>query len=181
MEICNIKFFKICWILETAKENRSQHRSCKMQQLSSTLNVLSFCSSLKLPNTIPTWVFNFKLKLCVLRAIFCKSHPTCDWKVFRISSYFNQLKMKVILEYGWNFSFIKHFIGFLGGSRDNSSFSRNAINVHKLYFILYSIFFFYLIGHKQRHLILAQLLVSYNGILRIEIFLWASDNFFDSL
>ena len=39
----------------------------------------------------------------------------------------------------------------------------------------------FLIGHKQRHPILAQLFVSYNGILRIEIFLWASDNFFDSL
>ena len=36
-------------------------------------------------------------------------------------------------------------------------------------------------GHKQRHPILAQLLVSYNGILRTEIFLWVSDNFFDSL
>ena len=33
----------------------------------------------------------------------------------------------------------------------------------------------------QRHPILAQLLVSYNVILRTEIFLWASDNFFDSL
>ena len=37
----------------------------------------------------------------------------------------------MILEYGRNFSF---FIEFLGGSRDNSSFSRNAISVHKLYF-----------------------------------------------
>ena len=37
------------------------------------------------------------------------------------------------------------------------------------------------IGHKQRRPILAELLVSYNGILRTEIFLWASDNFFDSL
>ena len=34
-----------------------------------------------------------------------------------------------------------------------------------------------LIGHKQRHPILAQLLVWYNDILRKEIFLWASDNF----
>ena len=51
-----------------------------------------------------------------------------------MSSYFNQLKMKVILEYGRNFSFIKHFVEFLRGSRDNSSFSRNAISVHKLYF-----------------------------------------------
>ena len=33
-----------------------------------------------------------------------------------------------------NFSFIKHFIEFLGGSRDNSSFSRTAMSVHKLYF-----------------------------------------------
>ena len=66
-----------------------------------------------------------------LRAIFCKSHPTCDSRVFRISSYFNQLK--VILEYGRNFSFIKHFIEFLGRSRVNSSFSRNEISVHKLY------------------------------------------------
>ena len=49
------------------------------------------------------------------RAIFCKSHPTCDSRVFRISSYFKQLKMKVILEYGRNFSFIKHFVEFLGG------------------------------------------------------------------
>ena len=47
-----------------------------------------------------------------LRAIFCKSHPTCDSRVFRISSYFNQLKIKVILEYDRNFSFIKHFIEF---------------------------------------------------------------------
>ena len=39
----------------------------------------------------------------------------------------------------------------------------------------------FLIGHKQRHPILAQLLVSHNGILRIEIFLWASDNFFGTL
>ena len=50
-----------------------------------------------------------------LRAIFCKSHPTCDSRVFRISSYFNQLKIKVILEYGRNFSFIRHFVEFLGG------------------------------------------------------------------
>ena len=71
---------------------------------------------------------------CRSRAIFCKSHPTFDSRVFRISSYFNQLKIKVILEYDRNFSFIKHFIEFLGGSRDNSSFSRNAISVHKLYF-----------------------------------------------
>ena len=69
-----------------------------------------------------------------LKAIFCKSHPTCDSRVFRISSYFNKLKIKVILEYGRNFSFINHFVEFLGGSRDNSSFSRNAISVHKLYF-----------------------------------------------
>ena len=39
----------------------------------------------------------------------------------------------------------------------------------------------FLIGLKQRHPILPQLLVSYNGILRIEILLWASDNFVDSL
>ena len=45
--------------------------------------------------------------MLLLRAIFCKSHPTCDSRVFRISSYFNQLKIKVILEYGRNFSFIK--------------------------------------------------------------------------
>ena len=51
-----------------------------------------------------------------------------------MSSYFNQLKIKVILEHGRNFSFIKHFIEFLGGSRDDSSFSRNAVSVHKLYF-----------------------------------------------
>ena len=68
-----------------------------------------------------------------LRAIFCKSQPTCDSRVFRISSYFNQLKIKAILEYGQNFSFIRHFVEFLL-SRDNSSFSRNTINVHKLYF-----------------------------------------------
>ena len=47
-----------------------------------------------------------------LRAIFCKNHPTCDSRVFRISSY--QLKIKVILEYGRNFSFIRHFVEFLG-------------------------------------------------------------------
>ena len=35
--------------------------------------------------------------------------------LFRVSSYLNQLKIKVILEYGRNFSFIKHFIEFLGG------------------------------------------------------------------
>ena len=65
------------------------------------------------------------------RAIFCKSHPTCDSRVFRISSYFNQLKIN---EYGRNFGFIKHVVEFLGGSRDHSSFSRNAISVPKLYF-----------------------------------------------
>ena len=69
-----------------------------------------------------------------LRAIFCKSHPTCDSRVFRISSYFNQLKIEVILEHGRNFGFIKHFVEFLGGSRDNSNFSRTAISVPKLYF-----------------------------------------------
>ena len=42
--------------------------------------------------------------------------------------------LKVTLEYGQDFSFIKHFLEFLGGSRDNSSFSRNAISVYKLYF-----------------------------------------------
>ena len=55
-----------------------------------------------------------------------------------MSSYFNQLKIKVILEYDRNFSFIKHLVEFLGGegggSGDNTSFSRNAISVHKLYF-----------------------------------------------
>ena len=41
----------------------------------------------------------------------------------------------MILEYGRNFSFITHFVGFLGGggggggSRDNSSFTKNAISV----------------------------------------------------
>ena len=53
--------------------------------------------------------------MATLRAIFCKSHPTCDSRVFRISSYFNQLKIKVILEYGRNFSSIQHFIESLGG------------------------------------------------------------------
>ena len=69
-----------------------------------------------------------------LRAIFCKSHPTCDSRVFRISSYFNQLKIKVILEHGRNFSFIKHFVEFLGGQETTVVFSINAISVHKLYF-----------------------------------------------
>ena len=69
-----------------------------------------------------------------LRAIFCKSHPTCDLRVFRISSYFNQLKIKVILEYGRNFGFIKHFVEFLGGVERQRCFSRNAISVPKLYF-----------------------------------------------
>ena len=50
-----------------------------------------------------------------LRGIFCKRHLTCDSRVFRISSYFSQLKIKVILEYGRNFSFIKHFVESLGG------------------------------------------------------------------
>ena len=50
-----------------------------------------------------------------VRATFCKSHPICDSRVFRISSYFNQLKIKVILEYGRSFSFIRHFVEFLGG------------------------------------------------------------------
>ena len=72
-------------------------------------------------------------KTAFLRAILCKSHPTCDSSL-QNSSNFNQLKMKVILEYGRNFSFIKHLVKFLGGSRDNSSFSRNAISGHKLYF-----------------------------------------------
>ena len=58
-----------------------------------------------------TATYNF----IALRAIFCKSHRTCDSKVFRISSYFNQLKIKVIIEYGRNFSFIRHFVDFLGG------------------------------------------------------------------
>ena len=40
----------------------------------------------------------------------------------------------MILEHGKNFSFIKHFVEIFGGSRDNSSFSKNTISVHKLYF-----------------------------------------------
>ena len=59
-----------------------------------------------------------------LRAIFCKSHPTCDSRVFRISSYFNQLKVKAILEYGRNFSFIRHFVEFLGGQETTVVFKK---------------------------------------------------------
>ena len=55
------------------------------------------------------------LMLFALRAIFCKSHPICDSRVFKICSYFNQLKIKVILEYGRNLGFTKHFVEFLGG------------------------------------------------------------------
>ena len=57
--------------------------------------------------------FNVKL----LRAIFCKSNPTCDSKVFRISSCFNQLKKTVIIEYGRSFKkhFVDLFFSFLGG------------------------------------------------------------------
>ena len=67
-----------------------------------------------------------------LRAIFCKSFPTHMFLFKTLQNIFilNQLKIKAILEYGRNFSFIE----FLGGSRDNSSFSRNGINAHKLYF-----------------------------------------------
>ena len=66
----------------------------------------------------------FSFLLFVLRAIFCKSHPTCDSRVFRISSYVNQLKIKVIPEHGRNFSFIKHSAELLEGSRNNSSFKK---------------------------------------------------------
>ena len=69
-----------------------------------------------------------------LRAIFYKSHPPCDSRVFRISSYFSQLKIKVIPEYGRNFSFIRHFVELLGGREITVVFSRNVISVHKLYF-----------------------------------------------
>ena len=57
-----------------------------------------------------------------LRAIFCKSHMTYDSRVFRMSSYLNQLKIKVILEYGRNFSFIKDFVEFLGGEETTVAF-----------------------------------------------------------
>ena len=67
--------------------------------------------------------FDHSLKL-VLRAIFCKSHPTCDSRVFRISSYFNQLKIKVILKYGRNFNFIRHFVEFLGGRETTAVFEK---------------------------------------------------------
>ena len=73
------------------------------------MNEIMVCHSLN--NNTRSGLF---ISLC-LRDIFCKSHPTCDSRVFRISSYFNQLKIKVILEYGRNFSFIRHFVGFLGG------------------------------------------------------------------
>ena len=69
-----------------------------------------------------------------LKAIFCRSHPTYDSRVIRICSYFNQLKMKVILEYCRNFSSIMRSVKFLLGSRDNSGFTRNEISLHKLYF-----------------------------------------------
>ena len=80
------------------------------------------------------------LNVKLLRAIFCKSNPTCDSKVFRISSCFNQLKKTVIIEYGRSFK--KHFVDFffLGGggggwgSRNNITFSRTAISAHELYF-----------------------------------------------
>ena len=62
----------------------------------------------------------------VLRAIFCKSHPTCDSRVFRISSYFKQLKIKVILEYSRNFGFIKHFIEFLAGREEGGGGERET-------------------------------------------------------
>ena len=73
------------------------------------------------------------------RAIFCKSHPTCDSRVFKICSHFNELKIKVILEYCRNFSSIKRFAESFffwggGGAKDNSSFSRNEISLHKPYF-----------------------------------------------
>ena len=67
-------------------------------------------------NTLTNFAKSFLLIFSQnLRAILCKSHLTCDSRVFRISSCFNQLKTKVILEYGRNFSFIKHFVEFLGG------------------------------------------------------------------
>ena len=69
-----------------------------------------------------------------LRAIFCKSHPTCDSRVFRISSYFNQLKIKVILEYGRNFSFIRHFVEFLGG-RETTIVFQNMQSVSTSYIL----------------------------------------------
>ena len=69
-----------------------------------------------------------------LKSHFLQESPNRESRAFRISSYFNQLKIKVIPEYSRNFSFIKYFTEFLGGSKDNNSFSRNTINVHKLYF-----------------------------------------------
>ena len=67
-----------------------------------------------------------------LRAIFCKSHPTCDSRVFRISSYFNQLKIKVILAYGQSFNFIRHFVEFLGG-RETTVVSQEVPSVSTSY------------------------------------------------
>ena len=61
-----------------------------------------------------------------LRAIFYRSHPTCDSRVFRISSYFNRLKIKVILESGRNYGFIKHFVQFLGGVERQQQFFKNS-------------------------------------------------------
>ena len=36
--------------------------------------------------------------------------------------YFNQLKIRVILEYDRDFSFIKHFVEFLGGRETTVAF-----------------------------------------------------------
>ena len=74
----------------------------------------------KIINEIPHLSYEFFRHL--LRAIFGKSHPTCDSRVFRTSSYFSQLKIKVIPEYGRNFGFMKHFVEFLGGGgRDTTA------------------------------------------------------------
>ena len=77
---------------------------------------------LDFPVNLPKYSGDFQYHS--LRAIFFKSHPTCDSRVFRISSYFNQLKIKVIPEYGGNFSFIRHFVEFLGGRETTAVFQK---------------------------------------------------------
>ena len=52
-----------------------------------------------------------------------------------MSSYFNQLKIKMILEYGRNVIFIKHFVEFLRGGRETTVVFQEMQSVSKSYIL----------------------------------------------
>ena len=114
--ICILNFYSLCKFRTRCIQNsRLNHSPCTQAKQACTVLCLCLVSFFYLQFFV--WCISFAdlPRYGSLKAIFCKSHPTYDSRVFRMSSYFNQLKIKVILEYDRNFNFVKHLVEFLGG------------------------------------------------------------------